>query len=145
MKLRGAFAVAVLSMAGSCFAQNRAALCPRHIEPPVYPQLAHTAHITGTVVLHVTISADGSVIGAVPATTSKSNKILDESAIANVRLWTFAKPPTAPYVETITYVYRLDSALMPEGGPSNLPAVTRVSFDLPDHVEVRTNVQMVDP
>lgn len=135
MNLRGAFGVAVLSMAGTCLAQSSPALYPRHIESPVYPQIAHTAHITGTVVLRVTVAADGSV--AVVVVESKPNKILDRSATENVRHWTFAKPPTAPYVETITYVYEIDPSLR-EGDQ-------RVSFDLPDRVDLRTYAETIEP
>jgi TonB family protein len=137
--------VALLLMAGTCSAQSSPALCPRHIESPVYPPIAHTAHVTGTVVLRVSIGADGSLIEAALAPESKPNRILDAAAINNVRHWTFVKPPTGPYVETITYDYEFDESLPAEGGKDNYPVITRVSFDLPDHVHVRTNLPMINP
>jgi TonB family protein len=131
MKLCGAVALAVLSMAGTCFAQSSPALCLRHIETPEYPMFARAGHITGTVVLHVTVGANGAVIEAALAPDTKASVILDQIAIGNVRRWTFTKPPTIPYVETIVYVFQLDYSL-PRGAE-------RVSYDLPDHVNIRAN------
>ncbi len=138
-----AVALAVLVLAGICFAQSSPALCPRHIESPTYPQIARIAHITGAVVLRVTIGADGSITQA--AVKSKPNKILDQSATENLRHWTFTKPLSAPYVETITYVYSLDESLPPSGGSSNAPVIVNASFDLPDRVNIRANVTTIEP
>ncbi|MGA9885568.1 MAG: TonB family protein [Candidatus Acidiferrales bacterium] len=143
MKLSLVAAVVVLSMASTCFAQSSPALCPRHIESPAYPAIAHTAHVTGKVAITVTIDQNGKVIKTELAPGSKRIQVLDESAIENARHWTFANPPAVPYIETIVYDYELDGSLPPEGGKDNLPVVTKVTFDLPDHVNIRTNVPIV--
>jgi len=143
MRLSSMVAAAVLSVAGSCLAQTSPALCPRHMETPEYPIIARFAGISGKVVLRVTIGADGSVIKAA-AIEAKPIQMLDDSAIANIRQWTFAKPPKAPYVETIVYDFEFDHSLPAEGGEGHYPAITKVSFDLPDRVTVRTNLEIID-
>jgi TonB family protein len=129
----------------SCMGQTQQPLCPKHIETPIYPAIAKTAHISGKVVLTLTIDADGKVSDAkVMNEGSGSTNLLGVGAVANIRLWTFAKPPSAPYVQTIVYDYEFDESLPPEGGPSSLPAITKVNFDLPDHVAILTNLRIID-
>lgn len=131
MRLFSLVAVAALSMAATCFAQSSPALCPRHIEAPVYPAVARTADVTGKVPLRVTSDENGKVIKAELAPGTKPNQVLDDAAIENVRHWTFAKPPAAPYVETMVYDNEFDDSL-PMGGQD-------VTFDLPDHVTLQVN------
>jgi outer membrane biosynthesis protein TonB len=38
--------------------------CPRHIEPPRYPPIARAAHVSGSVVVKLTIRSDGKVSDA---------------------------------------------------------------------------------
>jgi TonB family protein len=131
----------------ACFGQGAEALCPRHIEAPDYPPIARAAHVMGKIMLTVTIDSEGKVenVDAIAEDPhERAHPILQPYAIENMRRWTFAKPPAAPYVETIVYDYELDEDLPAEGGPSKLPAITKVNFDLPDHVTVLTNVQMIE-
>ncbi|MGA2509289.1 MAG: energy transducer TonB [Candidatus Acidiferrales bacterium] len=130
----------LLCAAGACFGQEQPALCPKHIEAPDYPQIARTANITGTVVVLVTIDSDGKVTDA-QVTGNHKWVLLERSAVDNIRLWTFAKPPSAPYTETIAYDYELDPSLPGDDGRS---PITRVNFDLPDRVTILANLRVID-
>lgn len=138
-KLAGAF----LSFCGAvaCFAQAPPALCPRHIETPGYPTLARVAHITGRVILAITIDSEGNVTDAKVTNDTKSIGVLEPGSISNIRLWTFAKPLTSPYSQTIVYDYELDASL--PGDDGNHPIV-KVNFDLPDRVTISANVRFID-
>ncbi|HXQ26826.1 MAG TPA: energy transducer TonB [Candidatus Acidoferrales bacterium] len=132
-----------LSFVGSCLGQTQEALCPKHIEAPVYPPIARAAHVTGKVVLTVTIDADGNVSDAKPTNSAGSVRLFKDSAIDNIRHWTFPKPPVTPYTEVVTYEYEFDQSLAPASGKKNLPSVTKVAFDLPDRVTILTNLSTI--
>ncbi len=140
------FGCLMLWMAGTCFGQEAMPLCPRHIETPDYPPIGRTAHITGKITLTVTIDADGNV-QHVEATTDnpvlQAHPLLQSHAIENMQHWTFAKPPSAPYTLAIIYDYEFDTALPPAGGPYSSPSITKVKFDLPDHVTILTNTTII--
>ena len=137
----------LLCSAAVCFGQGTEALYPRHIEAPDYPPVARAAHVTGKITLTVTIDAEGKVEN-VEATSEdprqRAHPLLQRYAVENMRHWTFAKPSAVPYMETIVYDYELDTDLPSEGGPRSLPAITKVNFDLPDHVTILTNVRMIE-
>jgi TonB family protein len=141
--MRKKLACAFLSLCGAaaCFAQTPLALCPRHIETPTYPTLARVAHITGKVILAITIDSEGNVTDAKVTNDTKSIGVLEPGSISNIRLWTFAKPPTFPYSQTIVYDYELDVSL--PGDDGNHPIV-KVNFDLPDRVTIAANVRFID-
>jgi TonB family protein len=123
-------------LAGTCAAQTQPDLCPRHIETPVYPQIARTAHLAGEIVLAVTIDTDGRVPDAKVANNEKFVKLLGNSALDNIRHWTFDKPLTAPYTEAMIYDYELDSRLSGGG--------TTVSFDLPGRVTILSDLPIIN-
>jgi len=127
----------VICCAMPCFAQSQQPLPPRHIETPHFPPAARAANITGSVSLSVTIDADGHVM-KVEAMTGP--KLLQTAAAENLQHWAFAKPPTAPYEETITYDYEFDDSLPGNDGTT---AITNVNFDLPDHVTILANVRVL--
>ena len=122
----------LVGCAATCFGQAERALCPRHIETPAYPSIAQSANVTGKVSVALTIDADGKVAD-VEATTTESNvpksHLLESMTVTNIRRWTFAKPATAPYKQTIVYDYEIDKSA-PLDGP------TKVSFDLPGRVTI---------
>jgi TonB family protein len=120
-----------------CFGQAQEALCPKHIETPVYPQIARTAHITGKVVLKLTIDSDGKVTDAETTNDDKWVPLLKRSTMDNIRRWTFAKPPSAPYTDTIVYDYELDATLK--------DYETKVVYDLPDRVSIFAGVATIQP
>jgi hypothetical protein len=134
-------------LTAGCSANTRQPLCPKHIETPDYPPLARTAHVAGKITLAISIDADGRVEN-VEATSDnpveRAHPLLRKYAIENMQHWTFAKPSSAPYIQTIVYDYEFDDSLPPEGGASSLPAITKVNFDLPDHVAILTNLRIID-
>ena len=79
-----------------------------------------------------------------PAQRSFAEQLLQDSAIENVQHWTFVKPPTAPYTEVVVYDYEADPSLPPSGGAKRMSVITKVLFDLPDHVRILTNVPIND-
>ena len=120
-------------------------LCPKHIEDPTYPAIARTAHVTGKVVLALTIDADGKVTNAEVSNENEQGvKLLAIGTVRNARLWTFEKPPTAPYKQTITYIFEIDGSLTPSGGRNSAPAIVKVTYDLPDVVTVATNASFLN-
>jgi len=131
---------------------SRTPLWPKHIVTPEYPPIGRTAHVTGTVTLTLTIDERGSVQNAEAAKDSSLQQgplMLQKYAIENVRQWTFEKPPSAPYSETIVYDFEFDSSLDAKGRPSEsrgrcyTPSISRVTFDLPERVTILTNVEVV--
>ena len=97
--------------------------------------------------LTVTIDANGSVKHVEAATdnpVAQAHPLLQKYAIENMQQWTFAKPPSAPYTQVIVYDYEFDETLPSSGGPSSLPVISRVKFDLPDRVTILTNVMFID-
>ena len=133
----------LLCLACGCLGQTtQQALCPKHVETPAYPPIGVTAHLTGKVILTLTLDADGKVSEVKVANEDEQKVgILEQSAIDNIRLWTFAKPPSAPYMQTITYNYEFDDSL--PGDDGNHP-IRKVTFDLPDRVTMATNLRFID-
>jgi TonB family protein len=134
----------ILVVALSCMGQMQS-LCPKHIETPAYPPIARTAHVSGIVALTLTIDAGGKVSDVtVTNEDERFVKLLEKSAVSNIRLWTFTKPQSAPAKQNVIYEFQLDDKL-PIAGAKNYPHVTIVTYDLPDRVTVRTNYQEVEP
>ena len=80
--------------------------------------------------MEITIDAAGRVEdGRVTNKNVESVKLLGSYSLQNIRRWTFVKPPTAPYTETITYDYEEKDASGKIRGP-------QVIFDLPDLVTI---------
>ena len=138
-----ALGLLLFCLASSCFGQEQEPLCPRHIETPLYPQIARAARLSGKVTLIVTIDKDGGVRN-VEAKTGQSvpqaHPLLKKYAAENMQHWTFAKPPSAPYVQDFVYDYELDPSLPLEGGKKSTTAIIKVSFDLPDRVTILANM-----
>ena len=103
-------------------------VCPRHIEAPTYPAIAQTAGIQATVLVQLTVAADGTVSDAQVVNSKSSPPLLWKGSLENAKTWTFSEPPQAPYQLTLTYEYRIDSDV-----PSH---ATRVVLDLPTHVSI---------
>jgi protein TonB len=60
--------------------------------PPVYPRRARELEQQGTVVLHIRLDGQGSIVD-VQVQTSSGFALLDEAALAAARNWRF-QPPT---------------------------------------------------
>lgn len=96
-----------------------------HAELPLYPPVARTAHISGTVEIQVTIEK-GAVIDA--QVKSGSSPYLSNPSLANVKTWQFQPEDRASFV--VKYVYRI------EGDQTPLPENPKVQLDLPRLVMV---------
>ena len=129
------FGCLLFCLATVCFGQQQDALCPRHIETPTYPPIARAAFVSGKITLTITIDADGTVKHVEAAADNPDAKMLQKFAAENLRHWTFAKPPSAPYTEVVVYDYEIDPA-PPVAGAT---PITKVTFDLPDRVTIWTN------
>jgi TonB family protein len=127
----------------SCLGQTaQDSLCPKHIESPVYPAIARVAHVSGQVILALTIDANGNVSGArVTNEDDKGVRLLELNATANARLWTFAMPPRAPFTATMVYDFELDDSLPGDDGSH---PITKVTYDLPGRVLISANVRFID-
>ncbi len=131
-------------LALSCMGQTQQSICPKHIETPTYPTIARTAHVSGVVLLTLTIDDEGKVSDVKVANEDdRFVKLLERGAITNIRLWTFAKPQSAPRKQNITYDFQLDDKL-PLAGVNDHPDVTLVTYDLPDRVTVRANNHVLE-
>lgn len=111
----------------SCQERN---LRVRRICPPDYPSPARYKGLQGTVVVEVSIGADGQVISAMG---SGAHRILVEAAEENARQWVFGPFPAVaefPLSHKITYVYKL------EGNPLVVAVPPRIKTFLPDRIEI---------
>lgn len=92
----------------------------------------------------LTIDADGKISDVKVANEDERFvKLLEIGALANIRLWTFAKPQSAPHKQNITYDFQLDDKL-PLAGVKNYPDVTYVTYDLPNLVTIRANNHVLE-
>jgi len=114
-------------------------------EIPLYPSLARTAHITGTVRILLAVK-DGSIINAdvksaeVQVTDPSHRAVYDDKAraiasrqlsepsVANVKTWRFEPGSNASL--TVTYIYRI------EGDVTSSPENPIVELELPRFVRV---------
>ncbi len=99
----------------------------------------------GKVTLTVTIDGEGRVQNVEAVSDNpKFAKILENSAVENLQHWTFTKPTVAPSKRRVVYDYVADESLPASGGPKNLPAIVKVTIDLPDHVRIAMNNQILE-
>jgi TonB-like protein len=108
----------------------------KHLEPPLhYPPVARGARLHGTVVMKLTIAADGAVLAiqsSPPDAQTVGYALLRDETEKLVRKWTFGcanYTPNVPYEKTIKFSYRLEG----EGVSYD---DTRVVMDLPDQVTI---------
>ncbi|HKC66042.1 MAG TPA: energy transducer TonB [Pyrinomonadaceae bacterium] len=92
---------------------------------PLYPSLARTAHITGTVELQITVQK-GSVIEV--QVKSSSSPHLTNPSISNIKTWQFDAEGSITFL--IKYVYEI------KGKQTAIPENPRVELDLPHLVRV---------
>ncbi len=96
-----------------------------HAEMPLYPQLARTAHISGTVEILVTAER-----GAVVETEGKSSSSphLTRATIANIKTWQFESEDRTSFL--VKYVYEI------KGKQTPVPENPRLELDLPRLVKI---------
>jgi TonB family protein len=116
--------VFVIACAGAS-GQDKIGPWVKSLVPPVYPAIAATARLEGTVDIKVLIDSDGKVESA---HGTGPQKILDRAAEENIRQWVFYSVPH-PVTIRIRYVYKL------VGRESYNPR-ERLILDLPDRVEI---------
>src|SRR5438874_676690 len=116
-----------LSMSESLPAKSPSSHYPNLIraEMPLYPSIAWSAHITGTVEIEVTVE-HGSVVGA--RVKSSSSPFLTKPTVANVQTWQFESEARATFL--VKYVYET------KGERTSLPENPRIELDLPRLVRI---------
>lgn len=125
-----------LLLSTACSAQ--VSLFPRHVVAPTYPQIAKTAHITGKVLLLVTIEADGRVSNV---ELTSGPPLLQRNAIENVKLWVFDRPAAAPFIQTVVYNFQFgDDAFQ----KSCKEGEVRVNYDFPEQVNLLACLPPID-
>jgi TonB family protein len=100
---------------------------------PTYPDLARAARLQGAVQLQVTTNG----VRVTNVVGSGAHKMLVDAAEQNIRTWEFYGH--TPQTFTVTFVYKLDE---PEVYPF---ANSRVLLELPNRVEIRTNMPKTMP
>jgi hypothetical protein len=94
-------------------------------EMPLYPVLAKTARVSGSVQLQVTVK-DGDVV----ATQAISgNPLLASPTIANVKTWKFYKTDSGTFTTTFTYLLEREES----PGASN---PRKIELELPTSVKI---------
>lgn len=127
--IRSLLQVTVVALIGSAWAQTGASQVKRvvrhpdlrleHADVPMYPLLARTARISGTVMVEVTVKK-----GRVTKTEVKSGPpVLARAAVGNIESWRFHPLVNATF--TTTFVYRLESS------KSLDPQNSKVELELP--------------
>jgi hypothetical protein len=116
-----------------------------HAELPLYPPLALSAHISGTIEIQVAVVGGGVVDAHVKSVEiqitdpqnhavyddqakSKVSQVLSNPSVANVRTWQFQSEGRANFI--VRYVYQI------VGEQTSLPENPRVELDLPVLVKV---------
>jgi hypothetical protein len=115
----------------------------RHLEPPRgYPSLARQARLAGTIMIRLTIAADGTVLSTESWPGDRDTTgfpILRSDAEKLVRKWTFGCvgcPPNSPFEHTIKFKYWLDNEdILPDNW---------ITMDLPDEVRITANPPVCD-
>ena len=124
----------LFAMAAFSSADQTQTILPKHIQAPGYPVIAKTAHIEGEVEVEVTIDSDGKVADALAV---GGPNLLHRSSVESVRLWTFDRPPMAPFKESVFCDYKLNAAT------KNAPSEVLVLFDLPNRVTIIATPELV--
>jgi hypothetical protein len=115
----------------------------KHLVPPHgYPPLARQTRLRGTILIKLTIAADGTVLNRESTPGDKDTtgfQLLRDDAEKLVKKWTFGCvgcPPNAPFEHTIKFNYRLDNEdVLPDNW---------ITMDLPDEVTIYTSPVMID-
>ena len=125
----------LFAMSAFLCADEPQTILPKHIQAPSYPVIAKNARIEGEVEVVVTLDSDGKVSDALAVGVPN---VLHRSSVESVRLWTFDRPPMAPFKESVFCDYKLNAAR------KNAPSEPLVLFDLPNRVTIVATPERVD-
>jgi hypothetical protein len=126
--------IASLLLAASAFCQDTAKAPPSEAphypnliraDLPLYPPVARTAHVNGTVEIQVTVER-GAVVDA--QVKSSSSPLLSTPTLANVKTWQSQSEDRATF--PVTYVYQIEGEQTPQ------PENPKVELDLPRMVKI---------
>jgi hypothetical protein len=110
----------------------------KHMEPPLhYPPLARQVQIQGTVIVKLTIAADGTVLAV---ESPDAHPLLKDDTEKLLKKWTFGCAycsSPAPSEKTIKFIYRLE-------GEGISYDDSRVVMDLPDVVIITASPRECD-
>jgi hypothetical protein len=122
---------------------NSPVIYVKHLEPPHYPALGRHAQIQGTVIVKLTIGADGVVLSTESLAQDGeklAHLLLREETEKLVKKWTFGCvncSPNVPFEKTMKFIYRLEG----EGIPYD---DSRVVMELPDEVTITASPRECD-
>ncbi len=122
---------------------NSPVIYVRHLEPPHYPPLGRQAQIQGTVIVKLTIGADGVVLSTESLAQDGeklAHLLLREETEKLVKKWTFGCVNCSlnvPFEKTIKFIYRLEG----EGVSCD---DSRVVMELPDEVTITASPRECD-
>jgi hypothetical protein len=88
-------------LAGSVSSRAEDGLCLSHVVVPNYPSIVRYASLQGSVILAVSVAADGHVSSV--STSGDAHKLLRATAAENLKSWTFCTSDRT-HNETINYV-----------------------------------------
>jgi hypothetical protein len=101
---------------------------------PLYPALAKSARISGTVQVRVTVE-NGEVVGYVKPS---GNPLLVSATIDNIKSWKFDKTVRTTFATT--FIYQLDE----ESEETNEPSNPKLDLELPSLAKITTKAPMVE-
>jgi TonB family protein len=116
----------------------------KHLEPPLhYPYVARAAQLQGTVIVKLTLAADGAVLGIESSPEDPlmvGYPLLRAETEKLVKKWTFGCANCSrnvPFEQTIRFTYQLQ-------GEASSYNDTRVVMDLPDQVTITASPPQCD-
>jgi len=116
----------------------------KHLEPPLhYPAIGRQAQLQGTVIVKLTIGADGAVLAAESLAQDGqklAHPLLRGATEKLVKKWTFGCvncSPIVPFEKTIKFIYRLE-------GEGISYDDSRVAMELPDEVTITASPRECD-
>jgi hypothetical protein len=144
VKSRDAMEFPTLSTWTSVEEQKQPIVYVKHLESPVrYPPLARQTRVSGTIVIKLTIAADGTVLKTESSPGDKHTVgfgLLKDDAERIVKTWTFGCagcPPDAPFEHAIKFIYKVENEM-------TAPRL-RVVMNLPEEVTLSTDAVLVQP
>ena len=124
-------------------AEKQPIIYVKHLEPPLrYPPLARQTRLSGTIVMKLTIGADGAIL-AIESSPGDSRtqgfKILRDDAEKVVKTWTFGCVGCAAessFEHTLRFHYSMDN--------EDVVQDNRVIMNLPDELTIYTTGVVID-